>query len=524
VNIATAQTNTGRVARAASLVMVLFTASRAMGLLREMIIARQFGTSGDLDAYLAAFKLPDLFFALMAGGALGSAFIPVFADYLTHDDEVGAWRLASAIITWVMLLLSAAGALAALTAPMLVAHLIAPWFTPAQQSLTAQLMRWMLVSTVIFGVSGVVMAILNARQHFLLPALAPVVYNAAIIAGVWFLGPSMGVRGAVVGVVLGSVGHLLLQVPGLWRQGLQFKPRLAPHDPGVREVGRLMVPRAFGQGAVELNYLVNVILASGMAAGSLAALNYGRIMMLLPEGVIAQSVAIAAFPTFSALAARGEKDELRHVLVVTLRSVLYLTLPAAVGLFLLREPLISLIFQGGAFDAQSTHATAWALMFYALGLVGHAMVEIVTRAFYALHDTRTPVMVGISAMLANIALSLGFMSLFGAVGWMPHGGLALANSLATMGEMAILLYLIRKQLGGLEGWRFATALGQIGPACLALLAGLVTISRMLAASPAWLVTVGGIVLGGGIYGLVTLLLGSEEPLTLIRGIRGRVGL
>jgi putative peptidoglycan lipid II flippase len=247
-------------------------------------------------------------------------------------------------------------------------------------------------------------------------------------------------------------------------------------------------------------------------------------MMLLPEGVIAQSVAIAAFPTFSALAARGEKDELRHVLVVTLRSVLYLTLPAAVGLFLLREPLISLIFQGGAFDAQSTHATAWALMFYALGLVGHAMVEIVTRAFYALHDTRTPVMVGISAMLANIALSLGFMSLFGAVGWMPHGGLALANSLATMGEMAILLYLIRKQLGGLEGWRFATALGQIGPACLALLAGLVTISRMLAASPAWLVTVGGIVLGGGIYGLVTLLLGSEEPLALIRGIRGRVGL
>jgi putative peptidoglycan lipid II flippase len=523
VNTTTTQANTRQVARAASLVMVLFVASRAMGLLREVVIARQFGTSADLDAYLAAFRLPDLFFALMAGGALGSAFIPVFADYLARDDEPGAWRLASAVINWVLLLLSAAGVLAALGAPLLVTYVIVPGYTPAQQALTAELMRWMLVSTVIFGVSGVVMGILNARQHFLLPALAPVIYNAAIIAGAWFLGPTIGVRGAVVGVVVGAVGHLLLQVPGLWREEVRFTLRLAPHDPGVREVGRLMVPRALGQGAVELNHLVNVTLASRLPVGSFSALNYGRLMMLVPEGVIAQSVAIAAFPTFSALVARGERDELRHVLVTTLRSVLYLTLPAAVGLIWLRAPLVSTIFERRAFDARSTQTVAWALMFYALGLIGHAVVEIVTRAFYALHDTRTPVVVGVAAMLANIVLSLILMSLFGALGWMSHGGLALANSLATTGEMVVLLYLISQRLGGMEGQRLAAALWRMSLACLAMLAGLALTSGMLAAAPAWLVSASGIIVGGGVYGLVTLLLGSEEPLVLIQGIRRRVG-
>jgi len=509
------------VAQAASLVMVLFVASRAMGLLREMVIARQFGTSAQLDAYLAAFRLPDLFFALMAGGALGSAFIPVFASYLAHEDEPGAWRLASAIINWVFLLLSAAGLLAALLAPMLVTYIIAPGFTPAQQVLTVELMRWMLVSTVIFGVSGVVMGILNARQHFLLPALAPVIYNAAIIAGVWFLGPSMGVRGATIGVVIGAFCHLFTQLPELQRQGMRYTLELAPQDAGVREVGRLMAPRALGQAAVELNHLVNVTLASMLRAGSISALNYGRLMMLLPQGVIAQSVAIAAFPTFSTLAARGERDEFRHILATSLRSVLYLTLPAAVGLIWLREPLVTAVFGGGEFDAWSIQATAWALMFYALGLVGHAMVEIVARAFYALHDTRTPVVVGLLAMPANIALSLGFISLFGKLGWMPLGGLALANSLATLGEMVVMLYLIRRRLEGLEGRQLAGAMWKMGLGCVAMLAGLIGITGIVPAGPAWMICAINIVVGGAIYGLVTLLLQSEEPIAVTRRIRDR---
>ncbi len=516
------QSHTRQVARAAGVVMILFVASRVAGLLREMVIAGQFGTSAELDAYLAAFRFPDLLFALMAGGALASAFIPVFSDYLTGGDLDRAWRLASAVINWVLLFLTAAGILAAVAAPLLVTHVIAPGFTPQQQALTVRLMRWMLISTVIFGVSGVVMGILNARQHFWRPAAAPVVYNLAIIAGVWLLGPRIGVAGAVVGVVIGAFAHLLIQVPGLRQAGMRFSFGLAPSDPGVREVGRLMAPRALGLAAVELNYLVNVILASSLVAGSLAALNFGRLMMLLPEGVIAQSVAIAAFPTFAVLVSRNQRQEMGRVFLVTLRGVLYLTLPAAVGLILLRQPLVSAVFQRGAFTAESTRATSWALLFYGLGLVAHAVVEIVTRAFYSLHDTKTPVIVGVAAMAANAGLSLSFLALFRSLGWAPHGGLALANSLATAVEMAVLLVVIYRRLGRPRDTGLLPALVRMAGASLVMGLGLVLLLRVGGSWPTWLLSLTGIAGGGLVYGLITLVTGSPEPQALAQGIRRRL--
>lgn len=519
----TTQSHTHRVARAALIVMVFFVLSRAMGLLREVVIARQFGTSAELDAYLAAFRIPDLLFALMAGGALGSALIPVLADYLARDDERAAWKLASAVLNWVVLVMGSVAALVALGAPILVRTVIAPGFTPAQHALTAELMRWMLLSTLIFGVSGIVMGILNARQHFLLPALAPAVYNVAITLGAWLLGPSLGVRGAVIGVVAGAAAHLLVQLPALRQFDVRYWPRLAPHDPGVREVGRLMAPRALGLAAVELNHLVNVVLASGLAAGSLAALNYGRMMMLLPEGIIAQSVAIAAFPTFSALVARNEHAAMRRVFLTTLRSVLYLTLPATVGLILLREPLVITLLQRGAFDARSSAATAWALLFYALGLASHAALEIITRAFYAAHDTRTPVGVGVAAMIANALLSVALMALFRWLDWAPHGGLALANTLATTAEMGVLLYLLHRRLEILgEAHELIGALGRIGMGCLATGLTLLGVNALFAETPAWLQCGLGIVLGGGMYGLTTLALRCDEPIALLRALWGRM--
>ncbi|MFN8456342.1 MAG: lipid II flippase MurJ, partial [Anaerolineae bacterium] len=285
-------TSTARIARAATLVMALFLVSRGLGLLREVVIARQFGVSAEMDAYLAAFRLPDFLFYVVAGGALGSAFIPVFTGYLTHRDLPGAWRLASAVINSVMLLLTGLGGLAALFAPWIVQSFFGS-FTPAQQALTSELMRWMLISTVIFGVSGVVMGILNAHQHFFLPALAPVIYNLAIILGAWLLGPVWGVRGLAFGVVLGAAGHLLVQLPGLVRQKMAYRPVLAWTDPSLQEVALLMGPRVLGLAAVQLNFVVNAVLASGLPAGSLTALNYGWIIMLLPQGIIAQSVATA---------------------------------------------------------------------------------------------------------------------------------------------------------------------------------------------------------------------------------------
>jgi putative peptidoglycan lipid II flippase len=503
-----------QIARAAGLVMALFVVSRALGLVREMVISHQFGTGGDLDAYLAAFRLPDILFQIVAGGALASAFIPTFSAYLVHriPREIRAGRrVASAVINLVLLVTTALGVLGVLLAPWLVRIVIAPGFDPERQALTASLMRWLMVTPIVFGVSGVVMGILNAYQHFLLPALAPILYNVGIIAGAVFLAPAYGVRGLALGVIAGSLAHLLVQVPGLVGFDFRWTATLGLRDPGVREVGRLMVPRMLGLAAVQINFLVNTILASGLAAGSLSALNYAWLLMLLPQGIFAQAVATAAFPTFSAQAAKGQHEEMRSTLSATLRAILYLAIPAAVGLVLLRQPLVQLVFQRGAFTETSTLMVAWALALFALGLPAHSVVEIVVRVFYALHDTKTPVMVGVAAMGLNLVLSLAFIAVFEAAGWMPHGGLALSNSLATMVEMAVLLGLIRRRLHGLEGRRVVGSLLRIGLASAAMGTVAGVLIEVLDGTSVWLAA--GLAMGAGVVVYVgsSLLLGATEP-------------
>lgn len=501
--------------------MVLFVASRGLGLLREMVVAHRFGTSAEMDAYLAAFRLPDFLFYLVAGGALASAFVPTFTGYLARQDRAGAWRLASATINWVLLLLTGLGVVAALFAPGLVRTFYGE-FSPAQQALTVELMRWLLISTVLFGVSGVLMGILNAHQHFFLPALAPVLYNVAIILGAWFLGPAWGVRGLVLGVVLGAAAHLLVQVPGLIRQRMVYRPVLLLRDSGLREVGRLMGPRVLGLAAVQLNFVVTTILASGLSVGSLAALNYGWIIMLLPQGIIAQSVATALFPTLAALAAREEWAELRRIFAVTLANVLFLTLPAAAGLVLLAGPIVRLLLQGGDFTADSTAKTAWALAFFALGLVGHAVVEVTTRAFYALKDTRTPVGIGVAAMAVNIGLSLLLIRLFGRWGLPPHAGLALANSTAVTLEMVVLLWLLRPRLGGLlEPGTGGPALLKMGLATAGMGLALWLLLPFLPADSRWMGGVAGMAAGGLVYLALAALLGLVDFRFIWRKVRGR---
>ncbi|MBC7251130.1 MAG: murein biosynthesis integral membrane protein MurJ [Anaerolineae bacterium] len=492
-----------QIARAAGVVMVAFVASRALGLVREMIISRYFGTSAEYDAYLAAFRLPDILFQLVAGGALGSAFIPMFTGYLARNDEEEAWRLASAVTNLVLLILTSLAVVAAVLAPQVVA-LIAPGFPPPQRELAADLMRLMLISPVVFGVSGIVMGILNSYQHFLLPALAPSMYNLSIIGGAVFLAPRWGVRGLAVGVVTGAGLHLLIQVPGLLRVGTRYFPLLGLRHPGVHEVVRLMLPRTLGLAIVQINFLVNTILASQLPAGSLSALNYAFLLMLLPQGIFAQAIATVAFPTFAAQVARDEVVEMRSTLSATLRAILYLTIPASMGLYILRGPVIQLLFQRGAFQASSTSAVAWALQFYVLGLVAHSVVEIVTRAFYAMHDTRTPVLIGGAAMALNVLLSLLLIRP------LAHGGLALANSIATTLEMMGLLFILRGRLGGLEGRRIAASLARIGASTAVMGLAVWGLGRVLGDALPLMEGVSGIVLGSGVYLGLTLLLRAEE--------------
>lgn len=482
-----------QVLRAAGIVMVLFIASRAAGLVREMAISARFGTSAELDAYLAAFRLPDIIFQLAAGGALGSAFLPVFTQRLVRGDKDDAWRLASAVTNLVLTITTIMAAIAAFFAPLLVERVIAPGFTPAQQALTAHLMRWMLISSVIFGVSGIVMGILNAHQHFVLPAAAPVAYNVCIILGAWVLAPRWGVFGLVIGVVTGAAFHLAVQVPGLVRFGVRYIPTLGLSDPGVREVGRLMAPRVLGLAAVQINFLVNTILASKMPAGSLSALNYAWLLMLLPQGIIAQAVATAAFPTFAEKEALGQRGELAAILSSTMRAILALSVPAAVGLIALRVPLIRLLLERGAFDERSTQAVAFALTFFAVGLVAHSLLEVISRAFYALHDTWTPVAVGIAAMALNVMLSLLLM------GPLRHGGLALANTLATTVEMAVLIGLLRRRLGELRLSPLADTLGRSGLASLVMGAAILWWLSSVGRGAPWWSAASGMVVGGLIY-------------------------
>jgi len=514
------QANMKTIAQAATLVIVFFALSRALGLVRDVVIASQFGTSPNYDAYLAAFNLPDFLFNVIYGGALGSAFIPTFTGYLTRNDREGAWRLASAIMNWLLIVLTVVGILTAIFAPQLVDFVIAPGFKdPAQKALTAEIMRWLMISTVIFGVSGLLMGILNAHQHFLLPALAPVVYNLAIIGGAWFLGPIWGVRGLAIGVVAGATSHLLIQLPGIAHFKLKYLPTLAITDPGVRQVARLMGPRMLGLAAIQLNFVWDTILASWLTHGSLSSLDYGRRVMLLPQGIIAQAVAAAAFPTFSALAAQEAWGDLQQAFMTTLRSILYITVPAAIGLLMLGKPIVQVLYQRNAFDATSTQATVWALWFYTLGLVAHSAVEILTRAFYALRNTKTPVLVGGASMGVNILLSFLLMVAFAGVGLAPHGGIALASSIAVTVEMVWLIITLRRQPGMLS----VAALGK--PLARILLSGgvmalvLAVLLRVLANATPWLVAPAGILLGGVVYSLTSLVLGSEEPRLVMRRIR-----
>jgi putative peptidoglycan lipid II flippase len=499
---------TERLAKAAGMVMVAFVASRVFGLAREMIISLQFGTSRELDTYLAAFRIPDLIFQIVARGALGSAFIPVFTEYLARGKREEAWQVASAVMNLVLLTVSLASAIALVFAPQLVSRIVAPGFSPQEQALTVSLMRIMLVSTIVFGVSGVVMGILNSFQHFTMPAWAPAVYNLSIIGGALFLAPRMGVYGLALGVVVGSALHLLIQVPELLKRGLAYVPVLGLAHPGVREVGRLMLPRMLGMASMQVNFLVNTILASSLAPGSLAALNYAWLLMFFPLGIFAMAIATVAFPTFSEMTAKGELGQLRRALSMTLRFTWWLTVPATVGLFILREPIIRLLLERGRFDTSSTQATAWAMQFYALGLFAYATVEIVTRAYYALHDTLTPVLVGLGTMVLNIVLCLLL------VGPLSQGGLALANSLATIVEMVFLIVVLRGRLGSMEVGELWVSLARTTIA--SALMGLVIVWAMgaLGEMPLLLQVSGLIALGGAVFFLLSVAFGSQE----VRGL------
>jgi putative peptidoglycan lipid II flippase len=429
-------------AKSAGIVAGSFVISRILGLAREIVLARQFGTSESFSAYVSAFRIPDLLFLVVMAGAFGSAFIPVFSGLLGDGEDEAAWKLASVVFNISGVLVIAAAAAAWVFAPELVHYLVAPDASATAQQITVNCMRILLLSPVFLGFGIAAKGILEGQDLFTLPALAPIVYNAATILGAVFLGPRVGVYGVAIGVVAGAIGFLLLQIPGLVRSGMRYSVSFNPRTPGVSEVGRLLAPRLIGQAAFQLNFIAVTNLAWRTGEQSVSALNYAWQLLMLPHGVLALSVSTVILPTLSRLWQAGDTAAFRATLGNALRPLFFLSLPAAVILFAFRLPIVQTLFQTGAFSAESTGLVAAPLTFLAAGLVSYALVEALTRAFYAMHDTRTPVVAGIGIVALNVILGVALLDRLG------YLALALALSISTTVEALILTGVLGHRIGG----------------------------------------------------------------------------
>jgi putative peptidoglycan lipid II flippase len=509
-----------QLAQGALVVMTGFLLSRLLGAVRNIVIAAHFGTGTQFDAYVAAIALPDLVFQVLVGGAVGSAFIPVFKRYhaLGNDDE--AWYLTSGVINlFALLALGTCAVLAIFARPIM--DLWVAGQDAAFRDLVASLTRILLISPAVFAVSTFCSSVLNSYNRFAVAAMAPLLYNLAIIGAAVLLSGPLGIYGLALGAVVGAGLHLLIQLPFCLRLGMRWRPIVDLGHSGVREVIRLFAPRVLGLGVVQLNQVLSaIVLASFLGAVSIGYLNYAWQLIMLPLA-LAMAVGTAVFPTLSEESALDNRAGFDQVFLLSLRMILFLTIPASVGLMVLGEPLIRLVFQHGQFDAASTVGVASAMVFYALGLTGHATVEIVDRVFYARHDTRTPVFAAVLAVGINVAASLVLMQTA-----LTFRGLALASSLAALVEAGVLLRLTAIRMPGVAIGRLATPALRILAASLVMGLPVAWLARQLDPLLSGYGTPGEALLlavcvgsGAAVYALASVAFHSDEIHALLRLVR-----
>lgn len=432
--------------------------SRILGYLRDVIIANLFGAGLSTDAFIVANRIPNYLRRLFGEGALNASLVPVFTEYLEQKSRQEAWKLAGVVISILSALLTVVVVVGIIFAPQVV-QVIAPGFSdnPAQFSLTVLLTRVTFPFALFMGLGAAFMGILNSLKHFGAPALAPAFLNIAVILCALFLTPLLPVPilSLSIGVLLGGIMQFLVQIPYLIRRGFRFFPSFDWAHPGMRRVARLMMPVIIGQSVLQINLFVSNILASFLVAGSISYLFFADRLVQFPLAIFGFSAATAMLPTLSKHAADNSIPDMVEALARTMRMVLFLMIPSMIGLAVLRVPIISVLFERGNFDHRATLATASALLYYSLGLWAFSEVRVVAQAFYALQDTMTPMKIGALAVVANIILSLALMSPMG------HNGLALANSLASMLNVALLVWVLRGRIGRLQGRRFLYSLGKI---------------------------------------------------------------
>lgn len=423
---------------AAFIIMATYGLSHLIGLVKtRLLISSFFSTQSQLlDVYYAAFVIPDTIFQLLVIGSLSAAFIPTFNKYLAKDEKE-AWAMTSTTMNLIILVFTLLSAVIFFFAYPL-SRLIAPGFTISQIGTMVQLLRIMLVAQIFFSISGFLTGIIQSHQRFLIPALAPVAYNLGIIAGIVFLSPALGILGPALGVVLGAVLHMLIQLPLAFRLG--FRPSLSLNfsHPGVREIGRLMPPRVLALGIDQIEQFVAVTLASLLASGSLSLLNASRLLFTIPTSLFGVTIGQAAFPQLSKEAAHSDLDQFRRTLVSSFLQIAFMALPLSTLFIILRIPIVRIIFGAKTFPWTATLLTGKTLAILCTSAAFYAVMQLVIRGFYALHDTRTPLIVGLIAAIFSSLLAIF------SVTWLGWGilGIAVAISTTAILETLILSWLL----------------------------------------------------------------------------------
>lgn len=448
---------TRHVAGATGIMMASILASRLLGLVRDAVISHQLGQKYAADVYKGAFQIPDLLFFLIAGGALSSAFIPVFTSCIAEGREDDAWNLFSAVATIMFVVVGAFVVFGEVfTAPLM--HLVNPGFPPAKVAATVPLTRIVLPAQVCFFIGGLLMGCQFARGKFLIPSLGPIVYNIGIIIGGLVLYRWLGLPGFCWGALGGAVaGNFFLQIWGAKRVGMRFRISFAGRRPDVVRVWKLMLPVVLGVALPQVSIWINRAFAGVLGDGPMAALDNANRIMQVPLGIFAQAMAVAVFPTLSALAATGRLAEMRDTSSGSLRSLLFLTIPSSVYLILMATPIVQLLLQHGKFHADDTALASVALGFYGIGIFAWSAQSILSRSFYALQDTVTPVLIGTGVTLVFVPMNWLFMNTLA----MGIRGLALATTVAAILHAVVMLWVLRRRLGGFDGRRLALSVARV---------------------------------------------------------------
>jgi putative peptidoglycan lipid II flippase len=468
-----------RLARSAGLISLATFASRLLGVVRETVLAYYFGASAAMDAYNVAFRIPNLLRDLFAEGAMTAAFVPAFTRTIEARGREHAWRLGNLVINALLVITGTLALLGIIFAGPITA-LIASEFAgvPGKLELTTQLTRVMLPFLTTVAVAVAMMGMLNSLRRFFIPSLSPAMFNVATILCAVALVPVFvrlewpPIMAIAIGTLLGGLGQMAIQWPVLRKEGFRYRPILDFRDPELQQILRMMVPGTLGVAAVNINVLVNTYLAAA-EPGAVSWLGYAFRLMYLPIGIFGVSIATAALPDMSRHAAAEDMAAIRRAVSAALRLMLMLNVPAMVGLMVLAEPIVALLYQRGNFTPGDTAATAAALLFYSPGLLGYSAVKIASPTFYSLRDSRTPVIVSVASVALNLVLNIVLFRVMG------FRGLALGTAIAAIFNALVLVVLLRRRVGGLDGRRLATASVKITIAAAAMGAVAMQASRML---------------------------------------------